>query len=75
MPKPTQKANLLHQQILAGLIETTPVSLTHKVLERDADGKEVVVQTKRTRLGLRFPLAQNVSGFNVDRAAQRWIAA
>jgi len=73
MPKPVAKANLIHQQILGGLIETKPVSWTHKKLAKGEDGKEVVVQTKVTREGLRFPLAQNVSGFNVDRTARRWL--
>ncbi|AEJ94546.1 hypothetical protein FGG52_gp58 [Mycobacterium phage Backyardigan] len=72
MPKPTPKRNLVHQQLLSGLIETKPVSWARKTLAKDNNGKEIVVKTTQTRQGLRFPLAQNVSNFNVDLAARRW---
>jgi len=68
-----RKANLIHQQTLASLIETKPVSWTHKQLAKGKDGKEVLVQTKVTRDGLRFPLAQNVSDSNLDVMAKRWL--
>lgn len=74
MPKPTPKANLIHQQLLAGLIATKPVTSTFKSLAKDKDGKETVVSRKVTRQGLRYPLAQNVSEANVDLAAKRWIS-
>ncbi|QXN73899.1 hypothetical protein SEA_EAGLEPRIDE_62 [Mycobacterium phage Eaglepride] len=69
-----RKANIVHQKLLSGLIETKPVTSTFKKLVKDKDGKEVVVGTKVTRQGLRYPLAQNVSEANVDLAAKRWIA-
>ena len=77
MPTPNQmpaKANPLHQQLLAGLIATKPVSWVKKTLGKDADGKETVESTKVTHEGLRFPLAQNVSDFNVNVLARRWVA-
>ena len=76
MPTPNQmptKANPLHQQILAGLIETKPVSWVKKTLSKDDDGKETVESTKVTHHGLRFPLAQNVSDLNVNRSAKGFI--
>ena len=73
MPKPQPKANLIRQQLLAGLIETKPVSWDRKTLSKDKDGKEVPNTTKVTRQGLRFPLAQNVSSDNVEAAAKRWL--
>ena len=76
MPTPNQmptKANTLHQQILAGLIETKPVPWVKKTLSKDDDGKETVESTKVTHQGLRFPLAQNVSDLNVNRAAKGFI--
>ncbi|AFL47899.1 hypothetical protein SEA_LITTLEGUY_62 [Mycobacterium phage LittleGuy] len=73
MPKPTPKMNIIHQQALAALIATKPVSWDRKSLVKDENGKESVVKTKVTREGLRFPLAQNVSEFNVDLAARRWV--
>jgi hypothetical protein len=72
MPKPVAKANLIHQQILGGLIATAPVSWTRKSLTKDKDGKESVVKTRVTGTALRFPLAQNVSDFNINRMAERW---
>jgi len=68
-----RKTNPLHLQLLAGLIETAPVSWTRKTLGKDKDGKEIVQSTKVTRLGLRSPLAQNVSEDNAERAAAGWI--
>ena len=76
MPTPNQmpnKANPLHQQLLAGLIETKAVSWDRKSLSKDKDGKEVLNTTKVTRQGLRFPLAQNVSEDSIERAAKRWL--
>ncbi|QHB38089.1 hypothetical protein KIY75_gp61 [Mycobacterium phage Noelle] len=73
MPKPTPKRNLVHQQLLSGLIETKPVSWDRKtIVPATPISKETVVKTKVTRQALRFPLAQNVSNFNVDLAARRW---
>ena len=77
MPTPNQmptKANPLHQQLLAGLIETKPVSWEHKKLEDHSDDKNNnVLVTKHVRPGLRYPLAQNVSELNVNRAAKGFI--
>lgn len=70
--KPQKKANRVHQQMLAGLIETKPVSYTKKTLGRDREGKEIVVNQTVTYESLRYPLAQNVSDENVERAARRW---
>ena len=64
----------LHQQVLAGIIKTKPASWTRKVLSKDADGKEVVNTVAVTYEGaLQFPLAQNISEENVERAARRWM--
>ncbi|AHJ86429.1 hypothetical protein 40AC_66 [Mycobacterium phage 40AC] len=71
MPK---KVNPIRTQVLGGLIETKAVSSTFKKVVKGDDGKETVVSIKRTRQGLRYPLAQNVSDENVDRLAKRWIA-
>ena len=68
--KPVAKTNLVHQQLLAGLIETTEFSTTYK--KWDEENKDVVTE-KVKRLGLRSPLAQNISEENVERAAKRWI--
>ncbi|QWS69343.1 hypothetical protein SEA_POOMPHA_59 [Mycobacterium phage Poompha] len=69
-----RKANVVQQKLLAGLIETAPSSWKRKTLTKDANGKEVVVETKVSRRVLRYPLAQNVTEANVDRLAKRWIA-
>ena len=64
----------LHQQVLAGIIKTKPASWTRKVLAKDADGKEVVNTVSVTyEDALQFPLAQNISEENVERAARRWM--
>ncbi|AFQ97369.1 hypothetical protein FGG47_gp33 [Mycobacterium phage Rebeuca] len=68
-----RKVNPLRQKLLGSLIETKPVSWTQKTVAKGPDGKEVVTEHKRTRQGLRYPLAQNVSNDNVERAAKRWI--
>jgi hypothetical protein len=65
-----RKANPLRQQALADLIETVPVSWTRKRIDPKTDD---VVKTKVTHQGLRYPLAQNVSQVNVERAAKGWI--
>lgn len=72
MVKPVKKANLIHQQILGGLIETKPASWECKTLGRDEDGKEILRTTKQVHESLRYPLAQNVSHENVERAARRF---
>ncbi|MDV6975302.1 hypothetical protein [Mycobacterium intracellulare] len=65
-----RKANPIHQQLLSGLLETKPVSWVRKRIDPETNG---VVQTKVTGTALRFPLAQNMSNLNVDRAAKRWM--
>ncbi|MDP7733670.1 hypothetical protein [Mycobacterium paragordonae] len=49
-PKPAPRANLIHQQILSGLIETKPVSWQQKTIDPVTD--EVV---KTTRTGFQLP--------------------
>ncbi|WXX09772.1 hypothetical protein [Mycobacterium phage MS619] len=70
MPK---KANVIHQQILSGLLAPKPATWARKTLVKDKDGKESVVKTTVTNLEPRFPLARNVSDFNIDRTARRWL--
>lgn len=70
MPKRT---NPIHQQVLSGLLATKPVTTAFKSIAKDVDGKEIIVEAKRTRQGLRFPLAQNVTELSIDRAARRWL--
>ena len=60
-------------QIVSALIETKPSSWTHKSIDEDATTdpkKPVVIETKIEGRELRFPLAQNVSELNVERAAK-----
>ncbi|AHY27129.1 hypothetical protein PBI_PHANTASTIC_66 [Mycobacterium phage Phantastic] len=75
MPKPTPKANRIHQQLLAGLIETRPTSWTRKTVDPKSPDprKPNIIETKVVGKELRFPLARNVSEFNVELAAKRWI--
>ncbi|QBJ00250.1 hypothetical protein SEA_PHARAOH_62 [Mycobacterium phage Pharaoh] len=78
MPK---KTNPLHQQTLALLLATKPVTTTIKSFVvgedgravKDAAGRELIVETKQTRQGLRWPLAQNVSEANIERMGRRWL--
>ncbi|AZS08265.1 hypothetical protein PBI_IRONMAN_64 [Mycobacterium phage IronMan] len=70
MPK---RANVIHQQILSGLLATKPVSWARKTLVKDKDGKEQVVKTTVTNQEPRFALARNVSDENIDRMAGRWL--
>ncbi|AXQ52992.1 hypothetical protein SEA_FIRINGLINE_66 [Mycobacterium Phage FiringLine] len=70
MPK---KANVIHQQILSGLLATKPATWARKTLVKGKDGKDEVVKTTVTHLEPRFPLARNVSDFNIDRTARRWL--
>lgn len=70
MPK---KNNTLHQQVLAGLIETRDASWNRKVIRKDDEGKEVVDTVKQKREALRFPLAANLSDANVQIVAERWL--
>lgn len=69
MPK---KANVIHQQILSGLLATKPANWVKKTLVK-VDGKEEVAKTTVTRQEPRFGLARNVSDFNIDIAAKRWL--
>lgn len=88
MPKPFNPGNLIHQRLLAALIETKPVSWSHKRFDptrsaelsaQSADGSAVkrhtddLVKTTVTGTALANPLAGNVSALNVERAAKRWI--
>lgn len=70
MPK---KQNKLKVQVIDGLISVSPSTWTRKVLGKDGDGKETVENERVVRDVLRFPLAQNVSNDNVERAASRWL--
>jgi len=64
------KRSKMRQQLLGSLIETKPTSWDRKVLSKNAEGKEVVQTVKVTHTALRYPLAQNVSELNVNRAAK-----
>lgn len=70
MPK---KPNKLREQMLSHLIETKPSGWTQKILAKDDDGKEIVNGVIHDHRQLKWPLAENVSDFNVDRAAKRWL--
>ena len=65
-----RKANPLHQQILAGLIEAKPVSWVKKTWN---DERKDVDTVKVNHVEPRFPLARNVSAENIDRIAKRWL--
>lgn len=69
MPKPTPRPNLIHQQLLGGLIETKLTSWFHKTIDPKTDD---VVKTKVSGTELVCALAQNVSWDNVERAMNRW---
>ncbi|QGJ97343.1 hypothetical protein PBI_ISCA_63 [Mycobacterium phage Isca] len=75
MPKPTAKANRIHQQLLAGLIETRKTYWTRKVADPKSPDprKPNLIEVKVFNTELRYPLARNVSEFNVELAAKRWI--
>lgn len=70
MPKPGPRTSVVHQRLLAGLIETNEVSWSRK--RWDDEAKDVVTSKVSHDL-LRYPLAQNVSNTNVERAAKRWV--
>lgn len=70
-PKPSARANLIHQLVLSGLVATKPTSWDHKRIDPVTGD---VVKTKRAGTALANPLAGNVSEANVDRAAKRWAA-
>ncbi|AHJ86679.1 hypothetical protein CRB1_68 [Mycobacterium phage CRB1] len=70
MPKRT---NPIHQQILSGLLANKPASWARKTLVKGKDGKDEVIKTTVTHQEPRFPLARNVSDFNIDRTARRWL--
>ncbi|ASR86165.1 hypothetical protein SEA_BOBSWAGET_60 [Mycobacterium phage BobSwaget] len=69
MPKRTSP---LHQQILSALLANKPASWSRKTIVK-VDGKEEVVKTTISHQEPRFPLARNVSEFNIDLAAKRWL--
>ncbi|AVJ50810.1 hypothetical protein SEA_PHRANNY_69 [Mycobacterium phage Phranny] len=75
MAKPTPKANRLHQQILGDLIATKQTVWTRKRIDPDSPDpkRPKVIETKVFGTELARPLARNVSEFNVERAAKRWI--
>lgn len=70
MPKSNNK---IGSQIVDGLIHVTPSTWKKKVLKKDESGKETVETVQVTNNALRYPLAQNVSDENVERAAKRWM--
>jgi hypothetical protein len=83
-PRPTrfpsrqaQQSTVLHQQLLAALTATKPTSWTHYTIDPESPDqrKPNLIKTKVTGTELRFPLAQNVSEENVERAAARWAKA
>lgn len=68
-PKPQGKSNLLHQQILGGLLANKTTVRT-EVRGKKQNGKWV-----ESTVPVQVPtLAGNVSNDNVDRAAKRWAA-
>ncbi|APC43212.1 hypothetical protein SEA_JAAN_65 [Mycobacterium phage Jaan] len=69
MPK---RANVIHQQILSGLLATKPVTWARKTFVKVGD-KEELVKTTVTNQEPRFALARNVSDENIDRMAGRWL--
>lgn len=76
MSKPTAKLNLVHQQVLAGLTATRPTAWDHKVIvPATSTEKEKVDKVKVVGTEVRYPLAQNVSEENIERAAVRWARA
>lgn len=72
-PKPIAKANLVRQQILAGLVATRPTSWVHKKLIDKSDPKSKVTKTRVTHTELVNPLAQNMSDANLNILARRWL--
>lgn len=73
MPK---KSNAIGAQIVTALIDTKPTSWVHKAIDAVATAdpkKPVIIETKREGRELRHPLAQNVSGANVERAARKFL--
>ncbi|AIS73737.1 hypothetical protein SEA_POCAHONTAS_64 [Mycobacterium phage Pocahontas] len=66
MPKPTAKANRLHQQILSDLLANRQFVRTEKHKDPKT-GKEKSVQV------VTGTLANNVSEFNLERAAKAWL--
>lgn len=74
--KPNEMPNknkAVQVRLLAGLTETQASSWDRKNLSRDKEGKEVLDTVKVTHTVVRYPLAQNVSEDNVERAAKRWL--
>lgn len=61
------------RRIVGDLIQTVPASWTRKTLRKDEEGKEKVESVTVNYQALRYPLAQNVSEENVERAAWRWL--
>ena len=70
MPK---KPNAVRLQLVSHMIDTRPTSWTRKVLTKDDEGKELVESVKVAHRELRFQFAQNMSEYNVERLAQRWL--
>jgi len=69
-PKPQGKANLIHQQILGGLLANKTVTRTITQGKRDKTGKWVETQVDIPVGGL----AGHVSDLSIERAAKRWAA-
>ena len=59
--------NQIKQAVLSGLIATKPATWKKKVWN---DETKSVDEVKVSHEALRFPLAQNVSELNVERAAR-----
>jgi hypothetical protein len=56
--------------LVGGLVETKAISWDRKTIKYDENGKEVILSTRTSFEGLRYPLAQNVSELNVERASR-----
>jgi hypothetical protein len=70
---PKKQGDKLKLRVLDGLVATSASSWDRKSLSKDDDGKEVVETEKVTHTALRYPLAQNVSDYNVERFAHEWL--
>lgn len=66
----------IQAQILGNLLDTKPVSWTHKSIDPNSQdpNKPDIIETKVPGVELKFPLAKNVSNENVENLAERWIA-
>lgn len=75
MPDPgdmPERLGLVHQQLLARMIHTVTSCWDSKKIVPGEGGGESVEKTTHSRQVLKYPLAQNVSSPNVERASKSW---